>query len=295
MGTKIKPSLGAGVFPVQEGVGNAPGYAALDVRRSLAVGYLSGSVLGGESSYQCKEKAGGANMSIDIVQAGNLLVTGTTVADQGNYEVYPHEKTINEVIAASNESFGRTDRIVVRVYDNAIDSSGKSEGEVEVIKGTAEAGNTQANRKGEAEAPASSATIAHVWVPAKATTIVASDITDARHGVWRNLKPAAGLLEINAWTVPPSIRLDGSMATMRAGFVVENAVTIKPGTVITTLPYGPIATRKVPLTVKVAAGSIATILANILANGNLEVASGEMEGNGISTLVYLDDKSFPTV
>lgn len=271
MATVIKPSLGAAIIPVQEGVGSAPGYAALDARRAFS--YTRTQSIEGESSFRVKERGGGANMSVDIAMSGPAIVQGGTVAQQGLYQVEPHEATINEPIAAANETNPRIDQVILRVYDNAIDSSGKNGAEVEVLKGTAEPGATLENHKGAAALPTSAVRLAYILVPAKATAIKAAEIEDVRPlATQPTAYVSAGGVTWNTVYKPPTTgRVTKAIVTISNGGA-ENIVKIKVGGVV--IWESPAATqvKNVPVSFDIPPGT-----------------SWEAFGNGLGSLtaVYL--------
>ncbi len=81
-----------------------------------------------------------------------------------------------QVIPTADATNPRIETIVARVYDNAVDSSGKHEAVFEALKGTAKAGATLGNLEGIAAVPKNCFVIGYVLVPAKATSIVTADI-----------------------------------------------------------------------------------------------------------------------
>lgn len=170
----IEPEAGAGIVPTQKGVGETPGYAAIDARR-LALASLQQGALS-ENSYKARQRAAGANMSVEVLTDEELVVEGTTENAQGNYVVAPHKEIITATIEAANATNPRIDQIVVRCYDTAIDSSGKNAAVLQVLKGTASAGATLSNHEGAASLPASTIRLAYILVPAAAVSITTADI-----------------------------------------------------------------------------------------------------------------------
>jgi hypothetical protein len=100
------------------------------------------------------------------------------IATTGPY-YFQNTASFELAIPAANATNPRIERIIARVYDNAVDSLGKHEAVFEALKGTAESGATLGNLKGEAALPKNCLTLAHVLVPANATSIVTADILDA--------------------------------------------------------------------------------------------------------------------
>jgi hypothetical protein len=188
--TTIVPSLGAGIDFTQGGVGAAPGYAAIDVRRGGAGALLPGPIGSGygggagSGAYAVTQRQAGSNMSVDIAaNIGALLVAGTTISFQGNYWVPPHSAVISETISAADATNPRVDQIIVQTFDNAIDSSGLNTSRTTVLTGTPTAGASvgiSGNRNGAAALPANSYRLADVVVPAGSTSVTNANIFDRR-------------------------------------------------------------------------------------------------------------------
>lgn len=150
------------------------------------------------------------------VAAGTAYILGQNVPDQGMYRQYV--TTTNDlVVTASNPSNPRIDTLILRVMDNAHDSSTFNECRVELVPGTATAGATLANLTGAAnlatlgEASKSVLLIGYVLVPAGAValTSTAVNIRDARvqsivgSGLAQGSGfPVGGTLEWNATAMP---------------------------------------------------------------------------------------------
>lgn len=114
------------------------------------------------------------NGSMQIAVAlGRAIVKGSAQTNQGNYVV----RNTAIVTASHNPAPGsnsRIDRIVLRVYDNAADSSGQNTAAIEILAGT------PASSPVAPAAPNSSITLATVLIPTGKTSILTSDITDQR-------------------------------------------------------------------------------------------------------------------
>lgn len=179
MATTIQPSLGNGALFTQGGVGTAPGYDAIDLRRALGVALQEGAVEA--NAYKVSQRAASANMSVDIAAtSGTCLVQGDFVSGQGLYPVPPHSATINETISAADASNPRIDQVVLELQDNTHDSSGASRARVRVINGTPTSGATLDNRTGAASLPSSCMRLADVLVGAGVTSITTSNIRGRR-------------------------------------------------------------------------------------------------------------------
>jgi hypothetical protein len=108
---------------------------------------------------------------------GGAIVPGTFTTSQQPYLCW-NDASYELAIPASDGSYPRIETIVLRVYDNAIDSSGKTEAVFGAVKGTATVGATLSNLSGIAAFPKSSLLLGYVLVPAKATSIVTADIAN---------------------------------------------------------------------------------------------------------------------
>jgi len=118
------------------------------------------------------QHAGTPDMSVDVA-AGACFVLGTSAVYQGTYHV-ENRATIVKTISAAHPTNPRKDIVVVRVRENAYDSSGVNAWDVSVVTGTA-AGSPVAP-----SVPANCYLLATVDVPAADTAITNSQITDAR-------------------------------------------------------------------------------------------------------------------
>lgn len=128
----------------------------------------------------CAQK-GTPNMSVIVAGGtaaeGAAWLPGTTTSSQGSYFCW-NSANYEQAIAASGATNPRVDTVIARVYDNSVDSSGKTEWTTEIVKGAEETGCTLANLKGIGAVPASSLVLAYVLVPAKATSILTADIAN---------------------------------------------------------------------------------------------------------------------
>lgn len=200
MTTTIDPALGEGALFTQEGPGATPGYSAIDLRRSGALGLQEGVYAAGD--FMVTQRAAGANMSVDIAAGSGAFacVQGDTITGQGLYVVAPHSSAaINETISAAHATLPRVDQVILEVLDNQHDAGGSNLARTRVLSGTATAGATLANRTGVASLPSSALLLADVLVAAADTSIGNTEIRDrrkwARGGnvtTFRNTNAAAG-------------------------------------------------------------------------------------------------------
>lgn len=147
------------------------------IRQSIGslIGSAGGLVAAGALEVTQK---GTPNMSVQIKggtpSEGGVWIPGYTSATGPYY--FQNSATYEQVIEAAGASNPRVDTIVARMYDNALDSSGKNEPVFEALKGKEETGVTLANKKGIATLPKNCYVRAYVLVPAKATSIITADI-----------------------------------------------------------------------------------------------------------------------
>jgi hypothetical protein len=121
------------------------------------------------------------NMSV-IIRGGTPAEGGAIIpgyADATGPYYFQNTATYECPIATAGATYNRVDTIVARVYDTALDSSGKHEPAIEALKGAEEAGVTLENLKGIAAVPKASLVICYVLVAKGATSIVTADIRPA--------------------------------------------------------------------------------------------------------------------
>lgn len=115
------------------------------------------------------------NVKIGSGTVGDLaVIEGDDGAGQGVYVHEAQNATVTRVVAASDPSNPRIDRVVLQNYDNEADSSGLNDADVEVIQGTP-AGSPSAPAL-----PASAISLATIAVGAGVTAITNANITDLR-------------------------------------------------------------------------------------------------------------------
>jgi hypothetical protein len=128
--------------------------------------------------------AGGTGLSIDV-DSGTGFVQGDTVVDQGMYRVLLEnaqnsESFWNGGLDTADATDPRIDRIVARVYDDEVDSSGETGFHMEVLTGTPTAGADLTNLDGAAALPDSALLLAYVLVEAGDTAVDPANIQDER-------------------------------------------------------------------------------------------------------------------
>ncbi len=153
---------------------NSSLHNAQDYRTMLA------SLLGGASgvasatALAVTEKSGTANMSVDVA-AGGAFVAGTRADDQGAYHAY-NDDTVNVSISAADATNPRIDRVLVQIRDGAQDV-GLTQNDARIF---VEEGTPAASPTAPTISVADYIELAQVTVPASATSITDSDITDVR-------------------------------------------------------------------------------------------------------------------
>jgi len=152
---------------------------ALDLRRFMS-SVVSGEGVLGSTDMTVAQRAAGANMSVDIA-AGQALVKGDTVTNQGYYYAY-NDATVNLAVGAAHATLPRIDRIALRVRDAFHGDAANDEAFV-VVAGTATTGATLANLTGAAAVPGGHLLLANVLVPAAATTVTTANIGNVRSRV----------------------------------------------------------------------------------------------------------------
>jgi len=136
-------------------------------------------------SFRIRQRAAGANMSIDGMTASVLnvaYVRGTGSTDSGMYRVAFNNATQTNVdIATSDPSNPRVDQVFLTVEDSEETGSVNS-GKIRIVTGTASAPVTLDNRTGVGSVPAgmSSILLADVLVGAGVTSITNANIRDRR-------------------------------------------------------------------------------------------------------------------
>jgi len=176
MTTTITPSNGNSPLFTQQGIGAAPGYDAMDLRRAVGFGLREG--IQGAGAYAV---TGSGTMSVNIAaSSGWCVVQGDAVTNQGLYQVPPHSASIAETIAAAHATLPRIDRVIVELLDNAHDASGFNKAQTRVLTGTATAGATLANQTGVVAVPSNAMPLARILVPAASTSVSTSNIWDER-------------------------------------------------------------------------------------------------------------------
>lgn len=165
----------------------------------------------GSGDYAVTATAGNMNISI---AAGVAYILGQNVPDQGTYRQYTTAATVLTV-GANASGNPRIDTVILRVMDNAADSSTFNEARVEIVPGAPTAGATLANLNGKAnlatltDSSKSVLALAFILVPNGATVLTtATSLKDARvrasvgsGGAFGGV-PIGATLEWNSATIP---------------------------------------------------------------------------------------------
>jgi microcystin-dependent protein len=119
------------------------------------------------------------------IAAGKAWIKGLNVTDQGMYRQYePNAQSIS--VGAGHATLPRLDQIILRVMDQAHDSSGVYESRIEVVPGTPTASANLDNRLGAAnltaldEGSKNVLLLADVLVPNGASAINATNVRNRR-------------------------------------------------------------------------------------------------------------------
>lgn len=137
----------------------------------------------GSGDFAVTATAGNMNIS---VAAGVAYVLGQNIGDQGMYRQY--SPSSNVMTVGSNASGNpRIDTVILRIMDNAADTSTFNEARIEIVPGTATAGadlnnlNGKANLTALGESSKSVLALCYILVPNAATVLTtAGSIKDAR-------------------------------------------------------------------------------------------------------------------
>jgi microcystin-dependent protein len=178
----IAPALGHGLLATQGGVGAAPGYDAIDLRRMIQGLHGNRQGVLDPAGWKVSERAAGPAMAVDVAASTGLArVNGVSVAEQGGYVIAPHATMITLDVPASDATNPRVDVVYLVVRDNAHDGSGATDARVVVVAGTPTAGATLSNQAGAPSAPTSSAMrLADVLVAANASSVTNGQIRTRR-------------------------------------------------------------------------------------------------------------------
>lgn len=139
-------------------------HSALLDRRLLDAIYATGGGVVESGALRAKQRAVGANMSVDIA-SGMCIIPGTSISDQGKY-LCRSTAAENRAIATAPPSGTRTDLLIARVADS--EASGVSDGFIlEVLTGTT-------------TIPDDAIGLAHISVSSGTAAITDAMITDIR-------------------------------------------------------------------------------------------------------------------
>lgn len=223
--TTISPSLGEGLAFLQAGVGSAPGYSAITVRRALSAGLQEGVVDSG--SLKVTTGSSGLNLSIAASTGDGAYVLGDSVASQALYYVAPHSGAITETATAADATNPRIDTVILEALDDTHAGGGSNLGRVRIVAGTPTAGATLENRSGAPSLPTSAIRLADILVPALFTGpfVNATHIRDrrpwARGAFWRGIRTAGNLTissasysEMDSTNMKPRLECSGAPLRM---------------------------------------------------------------------------------
>jgi len=152
---------------------------ALDLRRYLSFGLSEG--VGDTTAMAVGQRGAGANYSVDIA-AGDAIVTGDSVTNQGKYYAYNDAVFNLTGFTAAHATLPRIDRVTLRVRD-AFHGDAANDFSFQIVTGTATSGATLANLTGAAAIPNSQLLLANILIPATATTIITANIDTAIRAV----------------------------------------------------------------------------------------------------------------
>jgi len=140
----------------------------------------------GPTALAVSQRSAGAAMSVDVA-AGKAFVAGDDQANQGTYLIV-NEATVELPITPADPSNSRIDAVILQVRDPNAGGPAGDDVIVTVLTGTPAASPVPPS------VPASAILLASVVVPAAATSITDSDITDERTFAAAGLAGALGNL-----------------------------------------------------------------------------------------------------
>lgn len=161
------------------------------------LGSLLGSGVSGVASsgaLAVTEKSGTPTMSVDVAAGGCVIASSRSTA-QGTYHAY-NDAVVNVPLSAADATNPRIDRVLVQVRDEEQDA-GLTDNDVRIF---VEQGTPAASPTVPTISVDDYLELAQVLVPASATSITNSDITDKR----RQVVARGGVLPCTATTRPSS-------------------------------------------------------------------------------------------
>ena len=177
----VAPTIGHAVLATQAGVGAAPGFDAVDLRRMIQAASGAQEGVFDATGWKVTQRGAGANMTVDVAaNVGLAQIDGDAVAFQSRYVISPHSAVINLDIAANSSGNPRLDQIILDVRDTTHDGSGSNDARCRVLQGTATSGATLDNRSGAAALPGGAIRLADVLVANGAASITNAVIRDRR-------------------------------------------------------------------------------------------------------------------
>lgn len=170
--------------------GYVPGTYGARIVRNASVGTMvnAGGGLLSNGDHACTQRGAGANMSVDI-GAGRAFVVPTASTYQGPYYCenlasYNTSSSGGYTWTAADGSNPRIDLVCIEVKDTNEDASGTTGWRYRIVDGTANAGAThQLETQYWPAVPSGCLPIAAIRVPAAATTLTTTNITNLNPSV----------------------------------------------------------------------------------------------------------------
>lgn len=211
----------------------APGYAALDIRRAVTGSGPQEGVLG-DTDFLVTPRFAGASQAVDVA-AGEALVRGDSITRQGLYHcaLEANLTGITQVDVPGADSVKpRIDQAVLEVKDDTHDASGLFVARVRVVPGTPTTGATLTNRLGVAPLPATSLLLADLYSEANEGQIVTTDIRDRRAWAHGAFVPWHAVGQQASFNQLPRRRLETSGRTLRVTLRARDTQTGSTATYI---------------------------------------------------------------
>lgn len=192
-------------------------YTAKDFRKPMTD--ILGPGVYDQDSFRVRQRAAGANMSVDIMTASvynRAYVKGTTSTDQGLYRADFNSATqLNVDVPTADATNPRFDSVYLVIEDSQ-EVGGNDRATIVYVPGTPNALATIDNNAGAGAAPASSLLLANIIVAVGTVTVPNSIIRDRRVLATRGLIPQ----------MLPGTTSDVVSFEPAAGLVVSNTALI---------------------------------------------------------------------
>lgn len=172
--------------------GNTNLHSAKDFRKQI--GDVVGQGVADYDSFRVRQRAAGANMSVDIQTASvqnRAYIRDSNITDGGLYRVQFNNATVTNLdVATADPTNPRIDSVYLCVEDSE-DVGGNNRGTARMVTGTATGGATLDNRTGVGAAPASMSSflLADILVAAAAGSVTNAVIRDRRPFALRGAIP----------------------------------------------------------------------------------------------------------